>query len=200
MLESVDLELCQMVKMVVKVNGDVRWQPESRVLELRPWCQNHMLDRTVYVWATESHESLKSERSYLVLCDSIAESVGLEYVLASFDFEVRGLLRHSKQISFLNYTLEIRSWQNLNMDRSYSAANTAVASRGLLDRCKCNGELEGATVAVAIISLLFFSFCHLRTHCFWERATEVIYNTSTIAGFSACILYSQCLRQVRSWR
>lgn len=43
---------------------------------------------------------------------------------------------------------------------SYSAADTAITSRGLLNGRKCNRELESATVTVSIIGLLFSSFCH----------------------------------------
>lgn len=40
--------------------------------------------------------------AHLVLSNSIAERVGLQSALASFDLEVRRLLGHCKEISFLD--------------------------------------------------------------------------------------------------
>lgn len=82
------------------------------------------------------------------------------------------------------------------MNCSHSAANTAIASRGFLDRRKFNGELEGATVAVAIVGLLFFTFCHLQEYCYLESVFHInsMY-TGTIAG-STTFIYPYCLRQV----
>jgi hypothetical protein len=51
--------------------------------------------------------------------------------------------------------------------RSYSAANTAVTSRGLLDQRNSEGKLERATMAVSTICLLHLEFCHGRMSSFW---------------------------------
>jgi hypothetical protein len=46
----------------------------------------------------------------------------------------------------------------MSMSRSYPATDTAITSRSLFDGRKCDGKLEGATMAVSMIRLLLRDF------------------------------------------
>lgn len=84
------------------------------------------------------------------------------------------------------FTSDYWNWEiNKNMSRSYSAANTAIANRSLLNWCKSDGIFESAAVAVSIVRLLPLCFWHRRVSNLWVGAISL----SIMLEGNAVLLY-----------